>query len=73
MTKTPHEIGLLLLMILAKQSVTRCHGHLLGLSVRAVRLLMVFHTRLSDRVLQLLRYILLECLRSGQPHKPNVW
>ena len=38
-------------------------GNLLRLRVRAVRLLMVCQTRLSDHVGQLLRCILLECLR----------
>ena len=35
------------------------HGHLLGLPVRAVRLLMVFHTRSCDRAQRHLQYILL--------------
>ena len=41
------------------------HGHLLGLPVRAVRLLMVFHTKSFDHVRHL-QHILLECLWSEQ-------
>ena len=40
----------------------RMHGKLLGLLVRTVRLLMVFHTRLFDLVRRLLRYTVLEFL-----------
>ena len=39
------------------------HENLLGLLVRAVRLLKVFRTRSFDRVQRLLRYILLGRLR----------
>ena len=42
------------------------HGHLLGLPVRAVRRLLVFHTRQSDRVRRLLPCILPGGLRREQ-------
>ena len=44
------------------------NGHLLGLPVRAMGNLTVFHTRSFDRVRQLLKFMLLECVRSEQHH-----
>ena len=44
------------------------HGHLLGMPVRAVRLLAVFQTRWFHRVQQLLQHMLLECLHNEQQH-----
>ena len=40
--------------------------YLLGLLVRAVRLLMIFRTRSVDRAQRLLQYTMLERLRIGQ-------
>ena len=50
------------MLILVKQSVTRC-GHLLASLVRSEQLPTVSHTRSFDRVRRFFRSSLLECLR----------